>query len=485
VTARIRGFLKVALLALLAREANANGRYPTAKHIVFDPSDPQHLVATTTFGLLESRDQGKSFEWRCEGALGVAGDQDELVAITASGTTVAALTNGLVTTADGCTYRAAPELAGQFVADLALSRSTPHALYAFTTEISSTGELDSQVVQSVDDGQSWSNVGPQLPVTLLPLTIDVAPSDAMRVYVSARTGSPDYSSVLLRSDDGGKTFPTPLPIPGTMAQRLAYIAAVHPRDANRVFFRVDDSPGTVIWSTEDGGQNFEKRFTAKGQLLGFAISPDGSTIAFGGPDDGVWVGAENAMTFEHRSNVAPSCLTWNDDGIYACADQATDPFSIGISRDMGVSFDPLLRFDALCGATECPAATAGYAQCASTWPSIAASLGAKCMDAGPAPPPPPSEDASVGSDASLMPDASPAPDASGTRDASVTSDGAAGVLDAPVQGMPDGSTVPPSPPNPSGCHCELSRAAASSKNGAFFVSLGLLLLVRRQRRRFS
>src|SRR4051812_46329978 len=106
-----------ALLAWLTTAARADGRYPPAQHILFDPGEARHFVATTTFGLLESRDGGHSFEWRCESALGVAGDQDEMVAITGAGTTAAALTNGLVTTADGCSFRSAPELAGKYVAD--------------------------------------------------------------------------------------------------------------------------------------------------------------------------------------------------------------------------------------------------------------------------------------------------------------------------------------------------------------------------------
>ena len=56
----------------------------------------------------------------------------------------------------------------------------------------------------------------------------------------------------------------------------------------------------------------------------------------------------------------PNFVEWNADGIYACADQASDPFSIGLSRDVGATFETLLRFDALCGATACPGGTSGW-----------------------------------------------------------------------------------------------------------------------------
>jgi len=371
----------------LGRDALANGRYPSAKHIVFDPMNADHWVATTTFGLLESRDRGRTFQWRCEAALGVAGDQDELVAISANGTVATALSTGLVTTGDGCTFRAAPELSGHYIADIALSRGAPHDFFAFHVDLSLTGQIDSQIVHSADDGKTWALVGTPFAPTVLPLTIDVAPSNPARVYVSARLGSADqYASVLLRSDDGGKTFQS-LPIPETLEQREAFIAAVHPHDADRVFLRVEDSPGTVIWSTSDGGQHFDKRFTGVGQLLGFAMSPDGAQIAFGGPDDGIWSGAQDgaqdAATFTRVSDVRPTCLTWTADGIYACADQAVAPFSIGLSHDGAMTFASLVRFDALCGATGCPADAGDSIACAPAWESVAPALGATCMpDAG-------------------------------------------------------------------------------------------------------
>src|SRR5258705_13811429 len=68
--------------------ARANGRYPAATLIAFDPVDPRHFVLSATFGLVESRDGGKTFRWDCESALGAMGAEDLVVAITASGATV-------------------------------------------------------------------------------------------------------------------------------------------------------------------------------------------------------------------------------------------------------------------------------------------------------------------------------------------------------------------------------------------------------------
>ena len=105
-------------------------------------------------------------------------------------------------------------------------------------------------------------------------------------YPRVADGAP---SVLLRSSDGGLTL-TSSAIPDTTGSRYAFIAAVHPLDPDTVYLRVADPDGTVLWASNDAGVTFRKLFTGKGALLGFAISPDGNVMAFGGPNDGLWVG---------------------------------------------------------------------------------------------------------------------------------------------------------------------------------------------------
>jgi photosystem II stability/assembly factor-like uncharacterized protein len=366
------------VLLTAPRAAHANGRFPAANQLTIDSGDPDHIVVSTTFGLLESRDGGKTFDYRCELALGITGEQDTMAAITANRTTVISTFTGVLTSTDGCNYRTPPELMGKIVPDLSWSRATPHQVMAFHEIGVMEGKYDSQIVSSADDGQTWTNVGSPLPTNLFPLTIDVAPSDSRRVYVSGYLGkADDFVSVLLRSDDGGGTFDGHF-VPETSGMRSAYIAAVDPLEPDRVYLRVDDSPGTVIWASNDGGVTFHKLFTGVGKLLGFAISPDGSEIAFGGMDDGTYVGPSSGTAFERRSEVGPLCLTWARDALYACADFKTSGFSIGRSRDRGATFDRLLRFDSLCGVTGCASTTRVGMMCPADWEKLALRLGTTC-----------------------------------------------------------------------------------------------------------
>src|SRR5262249_29575185 len=59
------------------------------------------------------------------------------------------------------------------------------------------------------------------------------------------------------------------------------------------------------------------------------------------------------------------CLRWSDAGLFACADEAQDAFTLGVSRDGDEPFVPVLRAGDL--APQSCASDAAGAACASTW----------------------------------------------------------------------------------------------------------------------
>src|ERR1700730_7144899 len=60
-----------AVVLLGARTASANGRFPASNQIVFSPSDSNLVVARTTYGILPSHDNGTTWGYLCEEALGL------------------------------------------------------------------------------------------------------------------------------------------------------------------------------------------------------------------------------------------------------------------------------------------------------------------------------------------------------------------------------------------------------------------------------
>ena len=96
-----------------AHAASANGRFPLAGQIVVDPSDPAHVVARATYGLLVSGDGGRRWSWVCEGALGFDTEEDPTLGILHDGTIVAGLTEGLAESRDRACSWALAALPGE------------------------------------------------------------------------------------------------------------------------------------------------------------------------------------------------------------------------------------------------------------------------------------------------------------------------------------------------------------------------------------
>jgi hypothetical protein len=361
--------LAAATLVASGRDAGANGRYPAADLLVFDPDDREHLLVRTTFGLLESYDRGQSFSYVCEQALELAEGEDPMLAIAEGSVRVAATFSGVFTSADGCDFVELPALADAVIADLALDWGDPRRLVALVAERHEDNTFETRLMQSSDRGATFEAVGEPLPADVLPLTVDVSPVDPARVYVSVRLGYEDmYRSAVLHSRDGGRSFERSV-LPSTENGRLAFIAGVHPSDVDRLYVRVNTSPNTTLLTSDDGARSFSELFAGAGKLLGFAVAPDGASVAFGGPLDGVIVAGADGAGPERRSEVAPTCLAWRDDGLYACVDAATG-VSLGRLNHDASEFEPLLRFSELQGPTACGADTFVGSVCPSAWDEL-------------------------------------------------------------------------------------------------------------------
>lgn len=376
--------LAAALASLAAPAvASANGRYPAAGQIALDPADADTILVRATYGLLLTKDHGKQWSWICEDAVGFGPSEDPMLSFAADGSILAGTFEGLGVSHDtGCDWAfTGGGLAGHYVIDLAMEKGDPSKGVLLTS-----GDAGlTQLWETGDDGATWTQAGVSLPPSFVGLTVDTAPSDRNRVYVSGRLGPPDYPAnpgLIERSDDRGATW-QPLFIPGSDDKTLPYVSAVDPLNPDVLYVRLDGSPTDQLIVSKDGGTTWTKAFETTSpelgntsDLLGFALSPDGSMVAVGGPKDGLWTAPASTLAFSKVSTMSALCLTWSTAGLYGCADELVDQFTAGISTDQGKTWTPLLHLAGLCGPLACGAESSVTKRCADLWPLMAGGIGA-------------------------------------------------------------------------------------------------------------
>ena len=362
--------LALAAGALAPFEASANGRFPNAGQLVTQPGAPATIMVQATYGVLRATD-AVSFEWVCEQAVGYGGEQDPAIALAGDGTMFVAAFEGLSVSHDGgCTWAlASGPLEGESTPDVTVDRSDPARVYAVTST-SAGGGFHVVVARSTDAGRSFEALA-ELPSDLLALTVEVAPSDPDRVYVSGLAGD-TFTPVIERSDDGGVTFTRSELGLGVVG--APFVSGVDPSDPDRLYLRVDVEGDDALFVSDDGGVTATLAVTGVGDMLGFALSPDGQTVAIGGPQLGVRTAPAATLAFTDGARIEARCLHYNAEGLYACA-PPSEGFVVGLSRDDGATFEPVLLASDVAPLACAPETDTG-ALCPAEWPAIAGVLGA-------------------------------------------------------------------------------------------------------------
>jgi len=470
--------LILAMVSLSPVRASANGRFPTAGYFVAGPGVRNDVFALrTTFGVLASRDAGRTWTWVCEAAYNQIGASDPTLSIGADGTLVLASYLGLIASdGDYCSW---PRLAGVPQRDFADVTNTTdgRSLVALAGP-----DGENALYLSGDSGHTWE-LGARL-TGYATETVDVAPGDRLRVYVTGygSTGRP----VLLRSDDGGRTVREVTT--DFLGNQSIYLAGVDATRPDVIYLRAMNGFATTLLRSEDGGATMRAVGRTARDMLGFALSDDGETVWIASADraEGILRSERGGPWVRMAADVGVKCLRFHAGTLFVCADEARDGFALGYSHDGGDHVDPLLSLRRVDGTTTtCGASTQVGATCPALWSSETILLRSIDASVPSAPvfhdastdhgvvtdrlPPldtyvPPSDGATAGRDAGRGMDA---PVVSGT-DAAMD---AQRPLDATV-----GSTSPPG-----GCGCHVAGRGDPDRHATYlaWLAAGLALMRRR------
>jgi hypothetical protein len=383
------GQLAVVLgVGLGSGSASANGRYPNADALIVDPGNSDHLVLRATFGTLVSADAGASWRWVCEEAVGYV-DMDPAMTVLSGGDLLHGfLGNIVVSREEACSYGPLPFSAdGRSFVDVTLDPVDPSRAWVLASGVQGRRQASLLRVGASVDAPIVVAEG------FVPSTVEVSRSRPERMYVVGFDSS--FVSTVMASDDRGTTW-TAHPI-ALYSERPMYLSAIDPVNPDVLYVRVDDGTSDHLLVSRDGGLSFVDALTINGDMLGFALSPDGSQVAAGGPGDALHVAGTADLTFRRAASIQSlRCLTWAERGLFACAQENLDGWTVALSIDQGQSFVPRWHVQNLVPLA-CAAATSVGAVCERAWLDIASRIGADLVpDDGPAPPVRPPRDTGCG-----------------------------------------------------------------------------------------
>jgi hypothetical protein len=390
-------------LALAPAPAAANGRFPTSQTVHFRPADVDDIYLATTFGLVLSHDDGATFRWICEQAIGYEGSFDPNYRIGIDGSIYASTYRGLRVSRDGgCTFTTATEAlpAGDpgRIADTwidGLDLGPTGEVWVVTAE----GGRPNDVFRSIDAGRTFAPTGLDSDVIWWKSVL-VARGDARRVYVTGYqvsqtgpVGEPIPPTVHVRRTDdaGGQWEALPIDVLTLAASPLVMLAAVDPVRPDVLYLRsvrAAGPEGDILYRSADGGRGWREVLRTTDAIRDVVIRGAEVLVAtkVGGShrstDDGLSFGP---MAGAPRAN----CLADRAGTLFACgANWEPDHFSLGRSVD-GQVWTKVFRFVELDGPLACPPGTVQHDTCeVEEWPGLRRSFGIPGgdVDAGVDPP---------------------------------------------------------------------------------------------------
>jgi MYXO-CTERM domain-containing protein len=368
-------FAFLALTSVVTPSAEAHGRFPELGRISFHPTNDDIYLVRGTFGLVLTRDGGATFRWICPTVFSGRWTEDPAITIAEDGSFVVGIFDGLSRSPDdGCSWTMpSADLTEEVVIDVT---RTADATRLFALQ--SSGGVDNGLWSSTDSGATWAATNPAIDPILFE-TIEVAPSDPMKVYLTgAYPPSVDMPRrpFVYASADGGVTFDSVAFTDFRDGDRNVYLLGVDPLDPDRLFILVRATMDDRVYESTDAGQTFDEIFTVP-TLDGFAWSDDGMTVWIGsGTNTTLYRSTNGGSTFDVlRDDISVSCLGVRGDELFVCADNFADGFALGSSTDDGVTIDPVFVLADIGGLVECSADADTPTVCTDELDDLARDLG--------------------------------------------------------------------------------------------------------------
>jgi len=384
-----RILLALCYLLALGRDVSANGRAPNTSTISFRRGMEREIAAGLTFGLAVSRDNGATWSWMCEDAIGYGGSYDPAYMFTSSGALFATtLLTGVKVMRDGCTF--VPTVSTKFVS--AVAQGPDGKLYYAVVDTPVVGNPgDSNIYRSDDDGATWT-------VSAMPGVLNdwwqslaVAPSDPSRLYLSGYRYIPSPGGgttkvfLLFRSDNAGQSWQALATSQlATMPNSTIEIAGISHTDPDLVFARVkleDNAISDALYRSSDSGVTWT-RILGKRSAIAFVVRRSGELVAATQAQGAVRSTNNGATWTDLVSAPQISCLAENGAGeVWACTQSyggmqvPSDGFGIMKSTDLA-TWTGVLKYQQINAPVACADGTVQRDKCdVQLWCGLCSQLG--------------------------------------------------------------------------------------------------------------
>jgi len=303
------------------------------------------------FGLLSRSAAGEPFRFVCAEAFGGSSmtlERRALTLLTDGTLAVAGRFDGLRISRDGgCNFEEHPAFQGELVMHVTASpdgRTLYVVLATGRTTADGGAVIDGRIHRSDDGARTFLPVGSPLPGNVAPQSLAVASSGTLYVAAGRVGGEAD---TLLVSSDGGETW-SERPAPGGAAVGWMWLEA-SPSRPDHLVLALDDSAEPAhgqadsVWITRSAGAEWSLLLQGTGDLAGRAFSPDGTQLAVGGLNDGLWTVALDADVLQpvQVSTRRTWGLAWTSSGLFSGLDAFAAVGTPGLDRGdtLGVSTD--------------------------------------------------------------------------------------------------------------------------------------------------
>ena len=282
-------FVFVALaICSVARDAGANGRPPGTSSIQFEQGHETNIVAGMTFGLLVSHDNGATWYWMCENAIGYKGMYDPRYVFSQSGAIFGTTFDGLKVNRNACTFDPMPS-GKTFIS--AVTLGPDHALYYAAAQGPVPPDPgDSDIHRSTDDGATFPVMAKPGQINDWWQTLVVAPGDPQRLYLSGYRFMPNPDGdagtikihLLFKSSNGGVSW-TQLPVTDftLMSNSVIDIVGVSATNPDHVFARIeleDNALTDSLWRSVNGGQTWTRILRQNTSRSAFVARANGDIV---------------------------------------------------------------------------------------------------------------------------------------------------------------------------------------------------------------